>query len=213
MPLSHPNCSHPFRRRARTALLFLGALIFLFEEWLWVGFTRLFAVLGRLGVLRWLDARLVKLAPAAALVILCIPIVLLFPVKIAGLWMIASGRFLTGCCVMLAAKILSTAVIARIFLTCRPQLLRMPWFARFYNVACALRDRVHQWMAQQPAWRDAKAFVASIRRHLRSWTRGTRSGDQAGASIRSGVLRRWRRYRRKTVMATSMGRSSDGDRR
>ena len=180
-------------RRLRTALLFAGALLFLFEEWLWRGFTRFFAWLRQLGLLRWLDAVLVRLPPAAALVILCVPMLLLFPVKIAGLWMIASGRFVTGCCVMLAAKVLSTAVIAHIFLTCRSQLLQMPWFARLHAWTAALRDRVHDWLQTQPAWCDAKAFVARTRARMRAWTRGAGRDGQA----RPGVLWRWRSRRRR----------------
>ncbi len=176
----------------RTALLFVGALLFLIEEWLWVGFLRLFEKLNRFGLLRWFDARLARLAPIAALVILCIPIVVLFPVKIVGLWMIGSGRFVGGCCVMLVAKVLSTAVVARIFLATRPQLLRMPWFARLYAVACALRIRIHDWLARQPAWRDAKRTLRRIRT-LFSW--------RPGNGRRGGALRRWRSRRRAAVVA------------
>jgi hypothetical protein len=215
MSPSQPN-SHPSRRRARSALLFVGALLFLFEEWLWIGFTRLFARLGRLGLFRWLDGRLARLSPIAALVILCIPIALLFPFKVAGLWMIASGRFFTGCCVMLAAKIASTAIIARIFLTCRPQLLRMPWFARLYNVVYTLRGRIHLWLADQPAWRDARRFMAGVRRSVGAWV-GRRPHPARAATgfvVRNGVLRRWRRARRKTAMASGSphARTHDDDR-
>jgi len=196
---------HPSRRRLRTALLFVGALLFLFEEWTWVCCTRFFAWLERMGLLRWLDARLVRLAPAAALFIMCIPIALLFPVKIAGLWMIASGKILSGCAVMLAAKILSTAIVARLFLTCRPQLLRMPWFARLYNLTLAMRERVHQWLALQAGWQEAKRFVGTIRRHARAWARGRRVADYDRELRRRGVLRRWR-SRRRASMSTGMGR-------
>ncbi len=210
MSAVRPDSSHPHRSRVRTGLLFVGAVLFLFEEWLWVVFLRLFAWLGRLGLLRWLDARLVRLAPMAALTILCIPIVLLFPVKIVGLWMIASGKFFSGCAVMLAAKVASTAVIARIFLTTREQLLRMPWFARLYNVTCALRLRVHQWLAEQPAWHDAKKLLVRLRRFF-----GIGRRPSADGRMRGGVLWRWRRTRRKTVVAATLARPAgpDGKRR
>jgi hypothetical protein len=197
MPFAHPNCSHPIRRRLRTALLFFGAVLFLFEEVLWVGCLRVFKWLGRFGLLRWVDARLARLPSMLALTVLLIPVVLLFPVKIAGLWMIGSGRFMMGCCTMLLAKILSTAIVARIFLATRPQLLRMPWFARLYNVACALRDRVHDWLARQPAWRDAKRFMKRLRTMIR---------PASAAMVRAGVLRRWRRGRRRHAMAAQEAR-------
>lgn len=178
------------RGRARTTVLFIGALLFLFEEWLWTGLMRFFAWLGRFGITRWLDARLSGLPSGGALVMLCMPIVLLFPFKLAGLWMIGTGHFITGCMIMLAAKVLSTAVIARIFFSCRPQLLRMPWFARLYASTCGLRDRIHQWLAAQPAWRDASNFVRRTRTRLLLWRFGSATGSKRGA------LQRWRSRRR-----------------
>ena len=188
----------------RTVLLFVGALLFLFEEWLWTGLTRFFAWLGRLGVLRWLDARLVRLPPVLALVILCTPMLLLFPFKVAGLWMIASGRFFSGFLLMLVAKVLSTAVIARIFLTCRPQLMRMAWFARLHAWTCVLRDRIHAWIDEQPAWHQARRFVRVVKGQVRSWT-----GRDSG---RRGPLFRWRsrrKARRAHGMATTAVRPRD----
>lgn len=191
------------RSPLRNSLLFIGALLFLFEEWLWTVMTRFFTWLGRLGMLRWLDARLVRLPPVMALVMLCIPMLLLFPFKVAGLWMIASGRFFSGCLLMLVAKVLSTAVIARIFLTCRSQLLQMPWFARLYVWTCALRDRIHCWIEVQPAWLDAKRFVRRARNRVQSWL---------SIGSRRGALHRWRsrrRARRTEPMTTRPARSQD----
>ena len=189
----------------RNALLFVGALLFLFEEWLWTWTTRLFAWLGRLGLLRWLDAKLVRVPPALALVILCLPMLLLFPVKIAGLWMLASGRIVSGCLLMLAAKIVSTAVIARIFLTCKPQLLRMDWFARLYLWVGVLRQRVHRWIEAQPAWFEAKRFVRRIRIRVRAWSHGRWNATGDDHAVRVGTLRRWRNRQkaRRTRMATA----------
>lgn len=197
-----------------TLLLFFGALLFLFEEWLWTRFTRFFAWLGRLGLLRWLDARLIRLPPVMALVILCTPMLLLFPVKIAGLWMIASGRFFSGCLLMLAAKVLSTAIIARIFLTCRPQLMRMPWFARLHAWSCVMRDHIHQWIEQQPAWYEARTFIRRVRGHLRAWSHGrTDMEAERHGTPRPGALRRWRsrrKTRRSNELAT-LARDADRD--
>lgn len=205
MTSTHPSRDrNTLRARARTALLFVGALLFLFEEWLWTGLMRFFAWLGRFGVMRWLDARLSGLPSGGALVMLCMPIVLLFPFKIAGLWMIATGHLVTGCMIMLAAKVMSTAVIARIFFTCRPQLLRMPWFARLYASTCLLRDRIHQWLEEQAAWRDAKAFVRRTKTRLLLWRLGSATGSKRGA------LRRWRsrrRARRAERAAADLGKN------
>lgn len=195
------------RSPLRTALFFVGALLFLFEEALWTVLTRFFAWLGRMGLLSWLDAKLVRLPPVMALVILCIPMVLLFPVKVAGLWMIGSGRFVSGCLVMLGAKILSTAVIARIFLTCKPQLMQMPWFARLHAWACALRERVHRWLAELPAWSRGKRTVRRLKARLRAMTGGRTEGDGVA---RRATLWRWRtrrKARRDAALAAAPSRA------
>ena len=185
------------RERLRTIALFIGALLFLFEEWLWLSFTRFFDWLGRHRAVRWLETRLAGVPPLAALGILCVPMLLIFPVKIAGLWMIATGHFLTGCATMIAAKLLSTAIVARIFVTCRPQLLRMAWFDRLYEWTLVLSARVHSWLDRQPAWRAAKRSMRRARSHVWAWIHGislTRA-EEAGP-MRRGLLLRWRKQRK-----------------
>ena len=185
------------RKRIRTALLFAGALLFLLEEWLWISFTRFFVWLGRHRAVRWIEKRLAGVPPMAALIILCVPMTLIFPFKIAGLWMIATGHFLSGCATILAAKVLSTAIVARIFVTCRPQLLRMPWFARMHAWMLVMSARVHAWIAQQPAWHAAKRSLRRARLHVWAWTHGMSLGRaEDGASMRRGLLLRWRKQRK-----------------
>ncbi len=185
------------RKRIRTALLFAGALVFLFEEWLWKSFTRFFVWLGQHRAVRWIETVLVGVPPIVALIILCVPMMLLFPFKIAGLWMIATGHFLTGCALMAAAKVLSTAVVARIYVTCQPQLLRMPWFARLHARMLVWSMHIHLWIDQQPGWHAAKRSLRRARAHVWAWTHGMSLGRaEAGAALRRGLLMRWRKRRK-----------------
>lgn len=178
-------------------MLFVGALLFLFEEWLWTSFTRCFVWLGQHRAVRWIERRLAGVPPMVALIILCVPMTVIFPFKIAGLWMIATGHFITGCATILAAKILSTAIVARVFVTCRPQLLRMPWFARLHAWTLVLSARVHVWINQQPVWHAARRALRRARSHVWAWTHGMSLGRaEAGASMRRGLLMRWRKRRK-----------------
>jgi len=181
----------PSRSWLRHVALFVGALLFLFEEWLWVRAVRFFAWLDRQAAMRWIERRLAALPAALALVALCIPVLLLFPFKIFGLWLMGTGRFFTGCAVMLVAKIVSTGIVARIFLACRPQLMEMAWFARLHAWIIAARDRIHAWMASHPAWHAARRTMRHLRAFVRSWT----SSDPTGRGRRSALVR-WR-LRRK----------------
>ena len=186
-----------WRRRLRFGLLFTGALFFLLEEWLWRHLTAFLLWIERLPPLRWVDARLAALPPAIALVAICAPTLLLFPVKLFALWLLGTGHMWAGLGLGLAAKILSTALVARIFFACRPQLLRMPWFARLYDRLMGLRTRIHAWIEQQPAWKAARESVRRLRGHVRAWMQGRRFDENDPSVPRPGVLARWRMRRQR----------------
>ncbi len=192
--------ANPLRRRARAALLFVGALLFLVEEWIWNAAVSFFEWLGRHRATRWIEDRLRRLPGWAALAALVLPMLLLFPVKVAALWMIATGRVVTGCTVALLAKLLSTAVIARIFLTCKPQLMSMRWFCRLHAWIVELRQAVHAWLARQPGWHATLAAIRRARAHVRAWGRGKSHRRAQEEGLRDGALRRWRGQRRRALV-------------
>ncbi len=68
-----------------------------------------------------------------------------------------------GLLVLVTAKILGTAVVARLFLLTRPQLMRMGWFARTYARWDARKTRVVASLVETPGWRAAQAFAARVR--------------------------------------------------
>ena len=111
--------------------LLLAALI-LFEEWGWAPLSRLMARLGQLPVLRHIEALIKRLPPYAALALFLLPTVLLLPVKLLALWLIGMGRAKLGVLVIVGAKVVGTATLARLFALTQPALMQMPWFARLF---------------------------------------------------------------------------------
>ena len=109
------------------------ALLILFEEWGWEPLQRLLARIGELPGFRWMENQLRGLPPYAALAVFLVPTVLLLPVKLLALWFMGQGLVMTGALVIVVAKLVGTAVVARIFTLTRPALLQMPWFARLYD--------------------------------------------------------------------------------
>ncbi len=85
-------------RRLLKPLWVLLALVFLFEAWLWEHLRPLVAsVVQRIAWDR-LKARaaawIEHLPPYATLLVFLVPVVLLFPLKLLGLWMLAHGSWL-----------------------------------------------------------------------------------------------------------------------
>ena len=82
-------------RLFRHLLLTLAALVFLFEAWLWdilSAFWRWLAGFPLVRQMRVYLADMVNRMPAhAALLLFVIPVGLLFPFKLAALWLLAQG--------------------------------------------------------------------------------------------------------------------------
>ena len=117
-------------RRLLKPLWILLALVFLFEAWLWEHLRPLVAWV--VGLIAWdrLKARVAAwiehLPPYATLLVFLVPIILLFPVKLLGLWMLAHGSWLGALAVLGLAKVVSLGVTAFIFDITRPKCCSLP---------------------------------------------------------------------------------------
>jgi hypothetical protein len=144
-------------------------LVIVFEEWGWAPLARLLGVLARLRFVAWLERRIAALPPAPALLVFVVPVLLLLPVKVGALWLIARGRALLGLAVVVVAKVVGTALVARLFMLTRPQLMRLTWFARLYGRWVAWKAGLMARVRASLPWRVAR----SLRRRWRiAWRRG-----------------------------------------
>lgn len=153
----------------------LGLLI-LFEEWGWEPLQRALARLGQLPVLRHLESLVARLPPHAALVVFLLPALLLLPVKLAALALIAKGQRLLGLAVIVLAKLLGTAVVARLFTLTRPALMQLPWFARWHGRWLAWKDGLLARVRASWAWRTGRVLrrqaLRTVRALLARWRAG-----------------------------------------
>ncbi len=155
----------PLWAALKTVVRWAVALVILFEEWGWMPLAR---ALGRIA--RWpaagrLERRIAGLGPRVALAVLFVPAVALLPVKIGALWLVGLGRVVTGLALLVVAKILGTAAVARLFQLTQPQpqLMRMGWFARVYGRWFAWKTRVVASLVESPGWITAQTLVARVR--------------------------------------------------
>ncbi len=124
-------------RRLTRPLLVLLAIIFLIEAWLWehlkpiVGWVVSWIPWQRLKA--WIVSAIENLPPYATLFVFLIPVIVLFPLKLAGLWMLAHGFWLGAVAVLVLAKLVGVGVAAFIFEITRPKLLQIGWFRWLYE--------------------------------------------------------------------------------
>jgi hypothetical protein len=110
-----------------------------------------------------LERRIAALGPYVALGVLCVPALALLPIKIGAWWLIGLGRIMLGLSLLMAGKVLGTAVVARVFLLTRPQLMRLGWFARGYGRWIAWKRRVVASLLESAGWIAARGLATRVR--------------------------------------------------
>lgn len=150
---STPPQAEPQRTPRRWVWLqVLLALVLIFEEWGWEPLQRLLARLGQWPGFRWLESTIRRLPPYAALGLFLLPTVLLLPVKLGALWLMTHGHKAWGLAVIVLAKLVGTAVVARLFALTHATLMQLPWFARLYGRWMTWKTQLLNWVRNSPAW-------------------------------------------------------------
>ncbi len=121
----------------KNAFWFCLAVLFLIETWLWNHMAalikRIVAAIPLEATKAWIIAKVEPLSPWPTLLVFLIPVVILEPFKLVGLWLFAKGHIISGGLVFLAAKIIGLGVIAFLFETCKPKLMRFKIIAFTYD--------------------------------------------------------------------------------
>jgi len=157
-------------RVATGAIDLLLALILLFEEWGWRPLANLIARLRRFEIWARFENWLTTLPPYGALGAFVLPSCLIFPLKIAAVYLVATGHFLVAALLLVGAKVTGTAILARIFILTQPALMQIGWFASLYNWVMPWKEALFARIRASWAWRYAR--VVKMRAKLaarRAW--------------------------------------------
>ena len=159
-----------FNRLLFSPFIWLAAAVFLIEEAIW-DWTA--AVMARLCVVRAVYAverRIAALHPRLALFAFILPSTIFIPAKLFGLHFIATGHWLLGGAIFIAAKVTGLALFSRIFNLTRTALMQLGWFSRFYTWVMYFRNRIHdyldQWQAYQGIRQRFTFMVATLKAKL-----------------------------------------------
>jgi hypothetical protein len=172
---------------ARLILQTLLAIIIVFEEWGWRPLAAALAQLARLKPIAWLEAHIQRLPPYGALLVFAMPSILILPLKLIALYLITSGREVAAAALFIGAKVVGTAIVARLFQLTEAQLLRIPWFAWAYGIVMPWKHALTDWIRASWAWRYGRIVKERVRRLARPFTQAIR----AEASAMFARVRGW----------------------
>ena len=137
----------------RRALGIVFALILLFEQWGWQWLLQLFQPLARLKPIAALEAMIARLPPYAALAVFATPAVMLLPLKLLALYLIAHGHAISAALLFIGAKVVGTALVARLYQLTEKQLMQIGWVRRAHDAVMPRLHALHEHIRRSWAWR------------------------------------------------------------
>jgi len=153
------------------ALEFLLAVLIVFEEW---GWRPLADLLGRLA--RWrpwaaVESVIIRLPPYAALVVFVLPSALLLPLKFLALFLVAKGQIFLAGLLFIAAKVVATALVARLFMLTQPALMQIGWFASAHDTVMPWKDALVEQVHASWPWRMGRLWKERAKRLMAAQAR------------------------------------------
>jgi hypothetical protein len=99
-----------------------------------------------------------RLGPYQSLALLAIPLSVVEPLKLAAVAVAGNGHWLTGTGMIVVAYAVSIFLVEKLFVTVKPNLLKLDWFAGVWIRFVALRRRIvwggrswlRSWKAREP---------------------------------------------------------------
>lgn len=132
----------------KQSLIFLLAIVVIFEEWLWDVLADIGIVLERCFHIEKFERWLVAASPKQALFSFIIPIAAVTPFNILAVVLLTHGAIVQAILLEIVVKLVGTLLIARIFKLVKPALLTFHWFKMIYDQVTAVlkwaKERVYQ---------------------------------------------------------------------
>lgn len=167
----------------------VGVLVLAHDAIVWAG-GPLWRFIARLRLLTLLAQWVSTLPRWAVLIVLLVPFAIAEPLKLGGLYVMATGQVTTGVALQLVGHALSILLVERILHAGLPQLLTWRWFASGWAWLMAIRDAVLAWpgvvatrriarefgVRARAALADVRAAARRIAAPFAAWFRALRSG-------------------------------------
>jgi hypothetical protein len=153
-------------RVLRLPLLALAVLVVLVDDAFRAVVVPAVRALARLRLVQRLEAAIARLPAYGVLALFLVPLAILEPLKIYGLFLFGEGRFIAGILVFVVAKVVGLGLAERLFAIGREKLLSIGWFCACYRLVIAVRDVVHDWLEKTSFWPRVKRLAAAIRGRL-----------------------------------------------
>ena len=132
----------------------------------------------RIPLWAWCEQKIAALPPWLALLVLLLPAVALLPIKLLALYFLGRGQMLWGTTVLISAKLLGTALVARLFQLTEPALMQFAWFARWYPRWRAYKDSLVAQVRASGVWRMGRQAKLQVKFQIKKAAKKLRTALQ-----------------------------------
>jgi hypothetical protein len=129
------------------------------------------AWIGRLQILRPLNAWSAGLRPYPALALFSVPVVILEPVKPIGAFLVSAGHVVEGALTIALGEVLKITLVERLFRLTRDRLMQIPTFAFLYRHWVSF----HEWVTSTEIWRWVRDQITRLKLLFRHAVGSTRA--------------------------------------
>ncbi len=182
------------KRLLTPPLIVIAAILMWVEEWLWERLKSLTGWIAKFPLIRWFESVVQRLPPYPTMAVFLLPGIVLFPVKLAAVYLMTHGHVIWGVGVIVAAKLLGTAIVARTYVVCKPKLMQIGWFARLHDWLIATRNRLYGYIQAIPLYQKTRAKLSAMKASIRHFFHTVRGRHGIGSRWRA--IRRWMKQRR-----------------
>jgi hypothetical protein len=184
-PVAPPARRAFVRRALRVPLVAVAVAVVLVDDAFRAVVLPGVRALAALEPVRRVEALVARLHPYATLALFLIPLAIIEPLKLYGLFLFGQGRWIAGSVTFVVAKVVGLGLAERLFAVSRDKLLSIGWFAWCYRKLVAIKEAIHGWLVTTSFWPAAVRLVRRAREALaraRPWLKSF------GARARSGSL-------------------------
>jgi hypothetical protein len=160
-----PHLAVAIRLAVGHLLAAIVALVVIFWEWGWKPLAALLGVVARLRPFAALETLIRGLPPYLALAVFALPSLLLLPLKLFAFYLMAQGFKAAAAGLFVAAKVVGTALVARIYMLTEVALMQIGWFRRAHGVVMPLKAALTSWVRDSAVWqfgRQVKQRMAAV---------------------------------------------------
>jgi hypothetical protein len=151
------------KRIIAAPFVWLFGLILFLEDWLWHPLLNYLKEFSRWQWVQRLESKVRKLPPYGALMFFGVPLLVLFPFKFFGLYLISQGLKAAGLCVFIVAKVVGTGSAAWVYSLTEPALSKLPWFVSLRGKFWALKAKTYEYIKTSVSYRFIRRRLSQSR--------------------------------------------------